>query len=245
MIKNLLLCAFASITLGHFAVAQQLNTPPPADTPSSEAEVKKALNDLRPQSPGLVAPGEYTFIETTQAVESSPAKVLGDDYFWVRSKFETQDNYTFRVHHQNMEFRNGVPYRRDEESDVVIDKNHPAPITITSFSNLNHAFNGGNFFNLKKSQGLIDTPQEVLKRKECGGLKDCPKQLKAAIVEFDYDELNGYNRWVRLHYTYWGSAEVPYMSSPLKACFTGPFDYQGYTLTATRCSTVLDFSTGK
>lgn len=233
MKNKIILATLLILSITKLAMAQ--------DVPTTEADVQKAIADLRPQAPSAIAPGEYSFIQTTQAVESSPAKVLAEDYFWIRSKYETQNSFTFRVHHQNVQYTNGSPFRRDEERDLVIDKERPAhfsmqalPIEITN--------SRGDFYNLKKSQGQIATPEYVLKRKDCGGLRECPKQLAASMVEFDYDEFDGYGRLNRLHYTYWGSNEVPYMSSPLKGCFTGPFDYQGYTLKATRCSTVLDFS---
>jgi hypothetical protein len=226
----------ACVVLGITAGAGE----PAKDIPATRAEVKKAVEDLRTQSPSLIAPGEVSYLETTQTVESSPAKLLAEDSFRVLSKYESERSYSFLVRHHNVQYINGREYRTVEDRETRIEKKQPAIMNLWAAP----ASGSGNYFNLAKSESSLPTPEAVLKRTNCGGLKNCPKELVTQMVDYDYEDFDSYGRWIRLHYTYSGSSEVPYMSSPIKACVTGPFYVNGYELKATRCTAVTDFNPG-
>lgn len=199
---------------------------------NSKEDVQTALQVLRPQSPGQVQIGEYAGVETTETLQGSSPILRLQEATTVLQKFENSNLFQFQIVYDRAEYRDGRVLYSTERGQVAFQKDRP-----TIFENI--AF--GHYSNLKSEAMMINVPEKVLKRKNCGGLSGCPTQVSGQKVSFYFTEFNG-RTWL---YEIWGSAAVPFLATPMKLCKTTTAPFGDHELNVTTCKETVDFTAGK
>jgi len=200
--------------------------------PSNRQEVQTALQALRPQSPSQVRVGEFAAVDTTETLQGTSPVVRLQEATTILEKYENNNSFQFRIVYDRAEYRNGQVFYRSEQGQVVFQKGEP-----TIFENI--AF--GEYSNLKSEVVMINVPEKVLKRKNCGGLDGCPEQVPGRKVSFEFRDRNG-RTW---QYEVWGSPAVPFLATPMKLCATTAAPYGDHELNVTTCKEMKDFSAGR
>ncbi len=202
------------------------------NTANTRQEVQTALQALRPQNPSQVQIGEYAGVETTETLQGTSPVVRLQEATTVLQKSENSNSFQFNIVYDRAEYRNGRVFYRSERGQVAFQKGEP-----TIFENI--AF--GEYSNLKSEAAVINVPEKVLKRKNCGGIEGCPAQVSGNKVSFDFAERNGRNS----HYEIWGSPAVPFLATPMKICKTTLAPYGDHELSVTTCKEMVDFTVGR
>ena len=96
------------------------------------------------------------------------------------------------------------------------------------------------YFNMKSYPLTLDAPEEVKKRPDCAGLKDC----KYNVDHIEFNEVIWYKdgRVSNVRWTYEISPDVPHIAAWMTACASQLIDYEGSKVYVRNCSYVVDFN---
>lgn len=199
------------------------------DQPTTRESVQSALQTLRSQSPSSVSVGQAVFIDSIETWAGTSPVLRTQEATTILQKRESGNTVQLYLVYDRTDYYNGQTEYHREQGEVTYLKDKPS-----IFLNIPQ----GTYANLKVESTSFPTPEKVLKRPDCGGLKDCPRELTSQKVTFDFQNRQGQD----YHYEVWGSEQVLFFASPLKLCESTLRQVGDHEVNVTLCQSVVDFT---
>lgn len=139
------------------------------------------------------------------------------------------------------------------EDEIIIEKTAPITsltkanedLTVINQSDIKTTSSSGKpkqvkYYNLKDYPLVMDAPEAVKNRPNCGGLKDC----KFNVHHLEFDEVTWYTdgKVIKIKWTYEISPDVPYLANMTTVCAAQLIDYEGSRVYVRNCRYAVDFN---
>lgn len=226
-------------------------------------EVENAIKELGDPDPFSINKGEFSYHETTQALDTQAPMVVLQKAQTVTNKVENAHDYVFTLVTEINEYINGSMHSSKEEANLSLEKrvvnslssaaaDNDAPIYVkqgpVTFKSMiakeDETKKRVTYHNLKKSPDFFPIPDAVRARPDCGGLADCGRSLRVMKISVDQVIWESDERGQKTSYEFITSPDVPYFSFELLSCAQSWIDYEGRVLSVRQCQSVKDFKKG-